>query len=225
MSEPILEVKTVVSMPFGENTFVAHLRGRTDCLIVDPGFEPEKIIELVENDRLEPAAILNTHGHPDHIAGNQAMKDRWPDCPLVIGRDEAPMLTDARLNMSAALGFSIISPPADILLTEGQTYEAAGMSFEIFEIPGHSAGHIVFVWKGGRPYYIFGGDVLFAGSIGRTDFPGGSFEELASGIHRKLFNLPDDSIVLPGHGDPTTIGEERRSNPYVGEAAGQPPLM
>ena len=87
------------------------------------------------------------------------------------------------------------------------------------EIPGHSIGHIVFMYRGSSPLIVFGGDVLFAGSIGRTDFPDGSFEQLRDGIHTKLFTLPDDTIVLPGHGPPTTIGRERQSNPFVGAGA------
>ncbi|MGH7134849.1 MAG: MBL fold metallo-hydrolase, partial [Pirellulales bacterium] len=112
------------------------------------------------------------------------------------------------------------SPPADEELTEGQTYEAAGFSLIVHEIPGHSVGHVVFVWKDHRPMIVFGGDVLFAGSIGRTDFPDGDFAALAAGIHGKLFTLPEDTIVLSGHGPATTIGEERESNPFVGRPAG-----
>ena len=118
------------------------------------------------------------------------------------------MLTDPNLNLSAAFGFAITSPPADVLLDEGDTYEAAGLKFEILEIPGHSPGHIVYLWRGAEPARVFGGDVLFAGSIGRTDFPGGSFEQLRDGIQKKLFTLPRDTIVLPGHGPSTTAGIE-----------------
>jgi glyoxylase-like metal-dependent hydrolase (beta-lactamase superfamily II) len=99
-------------------------------------------------------------------------------------------------------------------------YSAAGIDLEVAHIPGHSSGHVVFIWRGARPIVVFGGDVLFAGSIGRTDFPDGSFEELAAGIHTKLFTLPDDTIVLPGHGPATTVGDEKRTNPFVGAPAG-----
>jgi glyoxylase-like metal-dependent hydrolase (beta-lactamase superfamily II) len=109
----------------------------------------------------------------------------------------------------------VISPPADQLLSEGDSYSAAGFDFDIFECPGHSVGHIVFLWKGESPWVVFGGDVLFQGSIGRTDFPDGSFEQLASAIRSKLYTLPEDTIVLPGHGDSTTVGVEKGSNPFV----------
>ena len=216
MSSSEFRVASILSMPFAENTYVAHLEGRKDCIIVDPGLEPEKILQYVDSEELTPAAVLLTHGHADHIGGNQTLKDRWPDCPLVIGRQEAPKLTDAMLNLSGVFGEGVVSPPADVLLDEGDVYRAAGFELEVLEVPGHSSGHIVFIWKQHDPYVVFGGDVLFAGSIGRTDFPDGSFAELKQAIHEKLFPLPDDTIVLPGHGPPTTVGEEKRTNPFVG---------
>lgn len=215
-----LRLETIVSMPFGENTYIAWLEGRNDCLIIDPGLEPEPIFEFIERQHLTPAAILNTHGHADHIAGNSAMKERWPACPLAIGRGDVPKLADANLNLSRPFGMAITSPPADIELAEGDSYEGAGFTLEVLELPGHSIGHIVFVWKVQRPMYVFGGDVLFAGSVGRTDFPDGDFQTLADGIHEKLFTLPDDTIVLSGHGPATTIGQEKESNPFVGRPAG-----
>jgi hydroxyacylglutathione hydrolase len=215
-----IHLATIVSMPFEENTYVLHLPGRSDCLVFDPGLEPQEIIDWIVDRNLHPAAILLTHGHADHIAGNAALKKRWPDCPLVIGRGDAPKLTDARLNLSAQYGLPLTSPPADVLLDDGSRYSAAGFDFDVFEIPGHSCGHIVFLWREHVPFYVFGGDVLFAGSIGRTDFPDGSLKQLAAGIHEKLFSLPDDTVVFSGHGPTTTIGEEKRSNPFVGRPAG-----
>lgn len=130
------------------------------------------------------------------------------------------MLGDPRLNLSADFGVGLVSPPADATLVEGDTYQAAGFDLEVAEIPGHSPGHVVFIWRGSEPILVFGGDVLFAGSVGRVDFPGGNFDQLATGIHNKLFPLPDDTIVLPGHGEPTTVGREKRTNPFVGQPAG-----
>lgn len=117
-------------------------------------------------------------------------------------------------------GSSYISPPADQVVVEGETYSAAGIDLEVFDTPGHSAGHVVFVWKGTSPWVVIGGDVLFQGSIGRTDFPDGSFEQLRESIHQKLFTLPDDTIVLPGHGPATTVGIEKQTNQFVGAPAG-----
>lgn len=219
MSSPKLRLGTIVSMPFAENTYVARLEGRTDCIVIDPGTEPNEIIGYLTRQRLDPAAILNTHGHADHIAGNEALKRCWPDCPLVIGTGDAPKLTDAELNLSAPFGMPVTSPPADVLVNEGDVYQAAGFSLQVRETPGHSGGHVVFVWSAGKPAVVFGGDVLFRRGIGRFDFPDGNFEQLATSIRTKLFTLPDDTIVYPGHGDPTTIGEEKRLNPYVGPDA------
>jgi hydroxyacylglutathione hydrolase len=216
----VFQIATVVSKPFDENSYIAWLKGRRECLIVDPGLDPEKILATVDENGLIPAVILNTHGHADHIAGNASMKRRWPDCPLAIGRGDALKLTSAQLNLSAGYGLPLTSPPADVELADGEQYEAAGFVLDVHEIPGHSVGHVVFVWKEHRPMYVFGGDVLFAGSIGRTDFPDGSFVDLASGIHGKLFTLPDDTIVLSGHGPATTIGQEKAHNPFVGRPSG-----
>jgi hydroxyacylglutathione hydrolase len=215
-----LNVGTVVSMPFDENTYIANLGGQSDCVIFDPGLEPDAIVAYLEERSLAPAAIVCTHGHSDHIAGNGALKQRWPGCPLVIGAGDAEKLVNPDLNLSAPFGFPLTSPPADQVLHEGEQFRAAGIELDVLEAPGHSIGHIVLVCKQVKPWRVFGGDVLFAGSIGRTDFPDGSFEDLQNAIHRKLFTLPDDTIVYPGHGLETTIGREKRSNPFVGAPAG-----
>ena len=114
------------------------------------------------------------------------------------------------------MGDWLTSPPADYLVVDGDAYEAAGLTLEVLEIPGHSIGHVVYVWKAGDPWVVFGGDVLFQGSVGRTDFPDGDTQQLFAAIRAKLFVMPDETIVLPGHGSATTIGEEKRFNPFVG---------
>lgn len=219
MTPPVLKLATLVSMLFQENSYVAALAGRSDCLVVDPGLEPELILDYLEREQLVPAMILNTHGHSDHIAGNGALKERWPECPLVIGRGDGPMLGDPHLNLSAPFGMRLISPPADQLLEDGQLLSAAGFELEVRTIPGHSPGHVVYLWREASPPLVFVGDVIFAGSIGRTDFPGGSFAELAAGIRQKLFSLPAETQLYSGHGPLTTVGRERRHNPFVGEEA------
>ncbi|NLX99368.1 MAG: MBL fold metallo-hydrolase [Rhodopirellula sp.] len=215
--QPVLKLATIVSMPFQENTFIAHLEGRKDCLIVDPGFEPDRILEHLLQHDLAPAAILNTHGHSDHIAGNATIKRQWPACPIVIGIAEAAKLIDPKLNLSAAFGAALTSPPADVTVEDGQIYAVAGFDLEVRAIPGHSVGHVIYLWRQRQPAVAFVGDVIFAGSIGRTDFPDGNFDALAEGIRRKIFSLPNDTQLYSGHGPVTTVGEERRYNPFVGE--------
>lgn len=210
------QIITITSRMFAINTYIVYRPTRTDCVVVDPGFDSGRIIQTLFELRLTPAAVLNTHGHVDHIVGNAALKKEWPRCPLVIGADEADKLTDPYKNLSGLYGTPVVSPPADTLVRAGETYSAAGLDFLTLAAPGHSSGHVVFVWRGASPWFVLGGDVLFQGSVGRTDFPDGDFEQLRAAIHSQLFPLPADTIVYPGHGGPTTIGAERRSNPYVG---------
>ena len=208
-------IHTIVSQMFSENTYIVWQPERLDALVVDPGLEPEAILEFLQEQGLRPAVILNTHGHADHIAGNEALKQAYPDAPLIIGVNELELLTDANLNLSAPFGMPIVSPPADRAVAEGEIVEAAGFRLEVLEIAGHSPGHVVYLYRT-KPILVLGGDVLFRGSIGRYDFPGGDGELLMRGIRTKLFTLPDDTVVYPGHGPVTTIGHERRTNPYVG---------
>jgi hydroxyacylglutathione hydrolase len=218
-SVPDYTIEAVESAPFAQVCYVFWRAGRADAIVIDPGFDPQSILDLLGRAGRKPAAILNTHGHVDHIAGNEAMKTAFPDAPLVIGRNEANLLRDPGANMSASMGLAIRSPDADRLVADGESFEAAGFRFSVREIPGHSPGSVVFICDEFDPPIVFGGDVLFAGSVGRTDL-GGDFGLLRSGIHAKLFTLPEATRVFPGHGPATTVGRERRTNPYVGDDAG-----
>ena len=211
-----LQVHTVVSMPFEENSYIVWLSGRDDAIVIDPGLEPGLILDFVHEQRLTIAAILNTHGHADHIGGNEALKESWPQAPLIIGAKDAHMLRDAEANLSAPFGLPITSPPADRVVREGDIIEAAALRFEVFDVPGHSPGHVVYAYRD-SPCQVFGGDVLFRGSIGRYDFPGSDGRLLIEGIRSKMFAFPGNTVVFPGHGPVTTIGHERRTNPFVGD--------
>ena len=215
MPELTLEIVPVLSREFGQNAYVAWPRGGSEAVVVDPGFDLPAVEAVLKREGLKVAAILNTHGHADHIAGNAGLKGAHPDAPLVIGRGDAHLLTDPEANLSAGFGLAITSPPADRLVEHGERFEAAGVTWEVREIPGHSPGSVVFLALDFEPPIAIVGDVLFSGSVGRTDFPGGSAETLFEGIRRHLYGLPDPTRVYPGHGPPTTIGAERRGNPFV----------
>jgi len=210
-----LQIHTIVSEPFAENSYLLWMDGRDDAVVVDPGFEPDLILAFLAERGLKLAAILNTHGHVDHIAGNAAMKQAFPEAPILVGTNDAILLTDAVVNMSAAFGMPVVSPPADRLLSEGDMLEFAGVAMEVFDVPGHSPGHVVYVIRDTKPITVIGGDVLFRGSVGRTDFPGGSFEQLKSQIERVLWPLPPNTVVYPGHGPVTTVGHEKATNPWL----------
>jgi glyoxylase-like metal-dependent hydrolase (beta-lactamase superfamily II) len=211
---PRYTIEVIESAPFGQNSFVLWQEGRSDALVVDPGFDTQSIMDLLAGQQRRVAAILDTHGHVDHIAGNSALKEAFPDAPLVIGRNEVAALTDANLNLSGPFGIPITSPPPDRLVVDGDTIEFAGFSFQVREIPGHSPGSVVFICTMYDPAFAFGGDVLFQGSIGRTDL-GGDYGVLMSGIFAKLLVLPDETRIYPGHGPATTIGREKQSNPFI----------
>ncbi len=211
----------IESAPFAENSYILFRRDACDCLVIDPGFEPQKIVAAIRQRALVPQAILLTHGHSDHIAGNAHLRQEWPNLPILIGHGDASKLLDPAGNLSGAFGLELRSPPANRTLVDGEVVLLAGFTISIWEIPGHSSGHIVFRIDGHSPPLVFGGDVLFQEGIGRTDFPDGDFTALAAGIVGKLYSLSDDTIVFPGHGDETTIGHERRHNPFVKDAACQ----
>lgn len=213
-------IELVESRQFGQNAYVVRRKGSNQALVVDPGFETAPILDLCRRDGIDVVAILNTHGHIDHIAGNAALKAAFPAAPLVIGANEADLLTDPVKNLSEPFGMPLVSPPADRLVQHGEHAEFAGIAFEVREIPGHSPGSVVFVCRDHEPPLAFVGDVLFAGSVGRTDFDGDG-PGLLAGIKARLFDLPEETLVLAGHGPPTTIGAERRSNPFVGENVGR----
>jgi hydroxyacylglutathione hydrolase len=211
-----LSIRVIVSRMFAENCYLISRADSHRCLIVDPGLDDEQIISAITEHRLQPEAILLTHGHADHIAGVDAMKRCWPDCPIIIGEQDAPKLTDPELNLSTRYSFEITSPEADQLVQEGDRLSLAGIDWEVYETPGHSIGHVVYLTKESEPWTVIGGDVLFQEGIGRSDFPDGSHEQLVESIETRLFTLPDDTLVLPGHGPTTTIGHERQFNPFVG---------
>ncbi len=212
----MIEIETVVSEPFGENSYIVWKRGQSQAFVIDPGFEPELILQQLHERNLQLVTIVNTHAHLDHIAGNASLKSAFPNASICIGEGEVEWLTDPTLNLSDSYGMSVTSPPADQTVKDGSLVRFADIELEVREVPGHSPGHVIYRIASVQPNIVFGGDVLFRGSVGRTDFPGGSFSQLKTHIHAKLWPMADDTVVYPGHGPVTTIGFEKRTNPYVG---------
>jgi len=188
-----------------------------EIAVIDPGGDGPDIIARIEEKGFKPVYIINTHGHIDHMWANADVKAAYPDAELLIHSDDAEMLVNPSSNLSFMMGREITSPAADRTLTEGEHLKVGELDMEVRHIPGHSKGGIALIMKDpddGKTV-VFSGDALFAYSIGRTDFPGGSYDKLISGIKEKLLSLPDDAVVYPGHGPATTIGTERSHNPFL----------
>lgn len=210
-----MDIATIVLGDFQTNCYCVRAdQNSGDCLIIDPGLSPEPLVQMLHHNKLAPVSIVLTHGHADHIGGVETIRQHWPQVKVAIHKGDAAMLTDPTLNLSVMAGGMVQARPADFILDSDQsTFEAADMSFELMHTPGHSPGSISLYSP--EQDILFAGDAIFAGSVGRTDFPGGSHELLIKMIQQKLLVLPDKTTVYPGHGTPTTIGNEKKFNPFL----------
>lgn len=200
--------------PLQVNCFIVACSKTRQAVVIDPGDEGERILRAAEQAELTICKVVNTHGHFDHIGANLQIVEKT-GAQLLIHADDLPLLQNAR-NHAEVYGLSVTaSPEPDRLLDQGDTLQVGELSLRVFHVPGHSPGGICLLTEG----HLFVGDVLFSGSIGRTDLPGGDFDALVEGVRERLFALPDETVVHPGHGPDTTIGRERQMNPFVGDAA------
>ncbi len=204
-----LTIQSFAVMPFDENCYVVSDE-TGEGVVIDPGGMAKQILAYIREAKLSIAAVLNTHGHCDHIGANDEIRDET-GAPLYIHREDAAMISDMKLNLSAFMGFRVISRPAEQLLSEGDKISFGQSELEVIHTPGHTKGGVCFVGEGAA----FTGDTLFAGSIGRSDFPGGSERDLIGNIKKKLLALPDETKVYSGHGPSSEIGWERKCNPYL----------
>lgn len=206
-----LRYETLVTGTFVENGYVFWDDTQNECVLVDPGAEPDRWVSWLEERDLCPVRILGTHCHLDHVGAVAALQERY-QCPLSIHHDEKEML-DALPIQCRMFGYPEVAvPPLVETFDDEATFEEAGVPVEAFANPGHTPGGTSFIVPGlGR---VFTGDTLFAGSIGRSDLPGGDGELLIRSLKKLVLALPDEMIVCPGHGPETTVGHERRNNPF-----------
>jgi glyoxylase-like metal-dependent hydrolase (beta-lactamase superfamily II) len=210
MSVPGIQVDCLTVGPFQENSYFLRRRGEPETILIDPGDEADRLCEVLDRHALLPVAILNTHAHLDHIGAVSALKERY-GIPFRLHAAELDILRGAP---DAARLFGVDVPPVpevDAPLAHLERIQLAGLSLEVRHTPGHSPGHVCLVVPGA----VFAGDALFYGSIGRTDLPGGDTQTLLDSIARHLLSLPDPTLVYSGHGPVTTIGRERRQNPFL----------
>jgi glyoxylase-like metal-dependent hydrolase (beta-lactamase superfamily II) len=202
-------LKMLVVGPLQVNCYILGCERTRQAAVIDPGGDVDQILMALAKDRLRLVYIVNTHGHFDHTGGNKALKQAT-DAELLIHRADAPMIMHQGRE-SGAWGMEIQnSPPPDRYIKEGDIIAFGDISLKVLETPGHSGGGIALAVN----KMVFVGDALFAGSIGRTDFPGGDYEGLIRGVRTKIFTLGDDVVVYPGHGPHTTVGQEKRYNPF-----------
>ena len=200
--------------PFAENCYLLVGPSGKRAALVDPGIDSEPILDTIREQGLELEWIVNTHGHLDHVAGNAFYK-RMTGAPIIIHPDDEPMLQSLQ-RQGQHFGLSVENSPApDVHFEEGQPFVFDGLRFDVLHTPGHSPGGVCLRF-GDR---MLVGDTLFQGSIGRTDLPGGSLRDLVASIRQKLFALPGQIRCFTGHGEETTLEQEKRSNPFVGDAA------
>lgn len=221
MATAAASIKCFIDQMFGENAYVVSCAPAADSRVgwvIDPGLgrQVSDLLAYLATEQISVEAILLTHGHADHIAGLDTVKQAHPQAQVWIAAGDAPMLSDAQLNLSAPFGFNVVmhtSPTGD--LAPGGNLSLGPLTWQILDTSGHSPG--------GRSLYcpqagiVFTGDALFKNSIGRTDFPGADHDQLIRNIQQHLLTLPAETVVYSGHGPTTTIGNERKSNPFLAD--------
>ncbi len=196
--------------PLETNCYVVYCQDSLECAVVDPGAEADRIFQLIAQKSLKPALILNTHGHIDHIGANKDIKEKF-NIPLYIHSADSPMLENVQQSEMAIFLGAMDSPSPDHLLNDGDKIKVGKSFLQVIHTPGHSPGSVSFLGDG----FLLSGDTLFFGGVGRTDLPGGSWKDMESSIKNKILTMPDEMIVLPGHGPFTTVGQEKRANPFI----------
>lgn len=206
------QINTLIVGPLEVNCYLVWDDQSLEGVIIDPGDEADRIAKVLRSKGVKPLAILLTHGHGDHLAAVGPFKDQF-SVPVLCGKGEEGLLIDSAKNLSLWLDAPVVAPAPDQLLEDEEQVSFGRLAFTVLATPGHSPGGICFLMASEN--VLFCGDTLFQGSIGRTDFPGGSLEQLLGGIKRKIMTLPDQIVCYPGHGPATTVGAERVNNPFI----------
>ena len=211
----MMNIEQFVFNPFRVNCYVLYEQSG-DCIIVDPSVsdksEQDLFTRFIENKSLRPLMIINTHGHVDHVAGIEFLKDKYA-IKAGIHRDDLFLLNNA-VEQGLFFGFRIKKPPSpDFYVEHNQIVSLTDSKLEIRHAPGHSPGSVILYSRSDN--FVITGDVLFEGSIGRTDLPGGDYNTLLNSIKMEILSMPDETKVYPGHGPSTTVGDERRKNPFL----------
>ena len=206
-----LAIRMMVLGPVQTNCFFLINEDTKEVLIIDPADRAQKIIEWINSEGLKPVAILLTHGHFDHIMGMAGVKNEY-HIPVYASKDEVEVLANPQLKVSTMMG-AYISLTADELFADGDVLELAGMKLKVISTPGHTIGSVCFYME--EEKVLISGDTLFEASVGRSDFPTGSSRQLIESIKTRLFVLPDDTDVFPGHGGTTSIAYEKAHNPFI----------
>jgi len=205
------KVHTLVVGRLQTNCYI--LQSDSTALVVDPGDEPERILRFLTDIAVKPSRIIATHTHFDHVLGVDSIRDKF-QIPFLIHHDDLSMLESMQSRVRQIMGFSVPPPPkVNQFLRDGESIAFGEDRVKVIHTPGHSPGSISLVGRG----FVLTGDALFNQSIGRTDLPGGDLDTLVRSITERLFTLDDDTIVYPGHGPETSIGDEKLANPFVGQ--------
>ncbi len=205
-----MTIKTAPLGELGANFYMITDEDTGEMLVIDPGAMPDTAISLIEDSGAMLKYIIITHAHTDHIGALDKVKGKF-DAPVVIHRDDAAALNDPNLNLCGAFGFSSPVTHADIIVEDGTALPFGNTKIKFIHTPGHTRGSMCVLLDGS----LFSGDTLFECSIGRTDFPGGSFAQIQQSIQNKIYTLNPSTVVYPGHGNPTTVEYEKNNNPFV----------
>ena len=213
MGPELAKIHTMVVGRLQTNCYI--LQSHATAIIIDPGDEPERIFRFLNDMKVKPSQIIATHTHFDHVLGVDSLRTKL-SIPFLIHHDDLDMLESMQSRVRQFMGFEVPPPPkVDGYLKDGESLKLGDESIRVLHTPGHSPGSISLSGDG----YVLTGDALFSQSIGRTDLPGGDLDTLVRSIREQLFKLDDETIVYPGHGPETTIGDEKLANPFVGKAA------